>query len=87
LGIDGPDTSKRLTKSLEIAHEYLFNQPVLHTQKFTHEVSNEYSKHWVGPMLYDSIDVRAQSEWARFTLGYTFINGTTSIYALVLKVQ
>jgi hypothetical protein len=79
--------ARQMSKPLEIAHEYLFDEPVLDTQRFTHEVSNEYSKNWVGPMLYDSIDVHAKSGWARFTVGYTFINGTTSIYALVLKVQ
>jgi len=74
-----------MSNSLKIAHEYLFAATVLYTQRFTHEVSNEYSEKWVGPMLYDSIDVQTERGWVRFTVGYTLVNGTTSIYALVLK--
>jgi hypothetical protein len=77
---------RQIPQSLKIAHDYLFDATILDTQGFTHEVSNEYSNSWVGPMLYDSIDVHTEKGWARFTVGYTFVNGKTSIYALVLKV-
>ena len=62
---------------------------------FTHEVSNEYSPHWVGPMLYDTITTytearefngRVHRATTRFTVGYTVVNGVTNIYAMVLKV-
>jgi hypothetical protein len=78
---------QHVSKPLEIAHAYLFDKQVLNTQNFTHEVSNEYSEHWVGPMLYDSLDVQTQKGWVRFTVGYTVAEDTTAIYALVLKIQ
>ena len=62
---------------------------------FTHEVSNEYSPHWTGPMLYDSINVysvvterngRVHRALTRLTVGYTVNNGVPGIYALVMKV-
>jgi hypothetical protein len=61
----------------------------------THEVSNEYSPHWVGPMLYDTISTytearefngRIHRATTRFTVGYTVVNWVTNIYAMVLKV-
>jgi hypothetical protein len=61
----------------------------------THEVSNEYSPHWVGLMLYDTITTytearefngRVPRATTRFTVGYTVVNGVTNIYAMVLKV-
>jgi hypothetical protein len=64
-------------------------------ETFTREVSNEYSPHWVGPMIYDSINVysvveergvRVHRAMVRLTVGYTYVNGDAIIYALVLKV-
>jgi hypothetical protein len=62
-------------------------------ESFLHEVSNEYSAHWNGPMIYDSITVY-QEVWdrngtyhhanIRFTVGYTMPENR--IYAMVLKV-
>jgi hypothetical protein len=54
---------------------------------FTHEVSNEYSPHWVGPMLYDTITTdtearelngRVHRATTRFTVGYTVVNGAST---------
>ena len=60
---------------------------------FRHEVSNEYSARWEGPMIYDAITVY-QEVWetngtyhhasVRFTVGYTLPDNR--VYALVLKV-
>ena len=64
-------------------------------ETFKHEVSNEYSSHWEGPMLYDSITAytearefngKVNSATTRFTVGYTSVNGVTKIYAMVDKV-
>ena len=84
--VSGTAHVRDMSQSLKIAHEYLFDATILDMQRFTHEVSNEYSKNWVGPMLYDSIDVQTEKGWLRFTVGYTSVNDKTSIYALVLKV-
>jgi hypothetical protein len=85
--VNGAAHNQQVSKPLEIAHSYLFNKPVLNTQRFTHEVSNEYSAHWVGPMLYDSLDVQTEAGWVRFTVGYTVVEDRAAIYALVLKAQ
>ena len=85
--VNGTAHPLHASKPLEIAHAYLFDKPILNTKKFTHEISNEYSEHWVGPMLYDSLDVQTQTGWARFTVGYTVVEDRTAIYALVLKIQ
>ena len=64
-------------------------------ETFKHEVSNEYSSHWEGPMVYDSITAytearefngKVHSATTRFTVGYTSVNGVTKIYAMVDKV-
>jgi hypothetical protein len=64
-------------------------------ETFTHDVSNEYSSHWNGPMIYDSITieshilengVRWHNATVRFTVGYTYNDGVAKIYALVEKV-
>jgi hypothetical protein len=62
----------------------------------THEVSNEYSPKWYGPMIYDSVTFyqyaverngRAHDATIRFTVGYTRTpNNNLAIYALVCKV-
>jgi hypothetical protein len=60
---------------------------------FRHEISNECSVRWNGPMIYDSITVY-QEVWerngiyhhanVRFTVGYTLPDNR--VYALVMKV-
>lgn len=67
----------------------------LYPETFTHEVSNEYSPQWSGPMIYDSVNVysvvterngRVHRAMTRQTVGYTENKGVRSIYALVMKV-
>jgi hypothetical protein len=60
---------------------------------FRHDISDEYSSRWDGPMIYDSLTVY-QEVWerngvyhhanVRFTVGYTLPDNR--VYALVLKV-
>jgi hypothetical protein len=58
------------------------------------EVSNEYSPRWVGPMIYDHIDmysevyengVRWHRARVRFTVGFTNVGGVTRIYSLTYQ--
>ena len=42
---------RQMSTSLEIAHKYLFDTPVLEMQRLTHEVSNEYSEKYGFGML------------------------------------
>jgi hypothetical protein len=64
-------------------------------ESFTHEVSDQYSSRWEGPMIYDNITmvsnvyeigVRWHHATIKFTVGYTYVNGIVKIYALVYKV-
>ena len=75
--------------------QYPSSQATYYADTFTHEISNEYSPHWNGPMLYDSINVynvvterngRVHRALTRLTVGYTLNNGALGIYALVMKV-
>jgi Trypsin-like peptidase domain len=75
--------------------QYPSSQATYYADTFTHEVSDEYSPHWTGPMLYDSINVysvvtersgRVHRALIRLTVGYTLNNGALRIYALVMKV-
>jgi hypothetical protein len=75
--------------------QYPSSQSTYYPDTFTHEISNEYSPHWTGPMLYDSINVysvvterngRIHRALTRLTVGYTLNNGVLGIYALVMKV-
>jgi hypothetical protein len=77
------------------ANTYLVGHSTYYPATFTHEVSNEYSPRWTGPMVYDSITAytevqerngRLHQATVRLTVGYTFINNVTTIYALVEKV-
>jgi hypothetical protein len=74
---------------------YLVGHSTYYPNTFEHEVSNEYSSHWTGPMMYDSITLyneiqerygRMHQFTERLTVGYTFVNNVTTIYALVMKV-
>jgi TolB-like protein len=71
--------------------QYLEGNSTYHIDTFTHEVSNEYSPAWSGPMLYDSITVdttaqerdgRRDKTTTRFTVGYTYVDRNRRIYAL-----
>jgi hypothetical protein len=75
------------------ARHYARSHNQYNLDSFRHDVSNEYSARWNGPMVYDSITVY-QEVWerngiyhhanVRFTVGYTLPDNR--IYALVLKV-
>lgn len=75
--------------------QYPSSQVTYYPNTFTHEISNEFSPNWNGPMLYDSINVysvvserngRVHRAMTRLTVGYTLNNGVLGIYALVMKV-
>jgi hypothetical protein len=77
------------------ARTYASDRSAVYPETFTHEVSQEYSSHWDGPMVYDSITVytealenngRLHRAKTRLTVGYTVQDQHISIYALVLKV-
>jgi hypothetical protein len=77
------------------AYTYVNSNSTYYTDTFTHEVSDEYSHNWVGPMIYDSINVysvvtertgRVHRAMTRLTVGYTLNNGALGIYALSLKI-
>jgi hypothetical protein len=92
----------RLATVQYVAHDmesdavnYPTSQTKYYPDTFTHEISNEYSLHWNGPMIYDSINVysvvterngRIHRAMTRLTVGYTVNNGVFGIYALVMKV-
>jgi hypothetical protein len=80
---------------LDDDRNYSWVKSVIDPDSFTHEISNEYSPHWSGPMNYDSIteytearesNGRMHRATVRMTVGYTLVNGMPNIYALVLKV-
>ena len=77
------------------ARTYASDRSTVYPETFTHQVSDEYSSHWDGPMIYDSITVytealenngRLHRARTRLTVGYTVQDQRISIYALVLKV-
>jgi hypothetical protein len=89
-------TIQHIARDLESdALNYPRSQMDYYPDTFTHEVSNEYSPHWTGPMLYDSINLysvvterngHVHRALTRLTVGYTVNNGVPGIYALVMKV-
>jgi hypothetical protein len=77
------------------ARTYRWERSTVYPDTFTHEVSEEYSSRWDGPMVYDSITVYTEAlennghlhkAKTRLTVGYTFQDQHISIYALVLKM-
>ena len=77
------------------ARIYSSSESTYNTDTFTHEVSNEYSPHWKGPIIYDSVNVysvvtetvgRVHRALVRLTVGYTLNDGAVGIFALVMKV-
>jgi TolB-like protein len=76
------------------ARRYFEGNSSYHIDTFIHDVSNEYSPAWSGPMLYDSITVdttvqerdgRGHQTTTRFTVGYTHVDGIIRIYALSMN--
>jgi hypothetical protein len=77
------------------AYTYTHSDSTYYPETFSHEVSDEYSHNWIGPMIYDSINVysvvterngRVHRAMTRLSVGYTMNNGVLTIYALALKV-
>jgi hypothetical protein len=77
------------------ARTYTSDRSIVYPETFTHEVSDEYSPRWDGPMIYDSITVYTEAlennghlhkARTRLTVGYTVQDQHISVYALVLKV-
>ena len=78
------------------ARNYAWVHSKPYPETFTHEISDEYSSNWNGPMLYDSINVYSEAlernghihkAMTRFTVGYTVDSASrVAIYSLTLKV-
>jgi TolB-like protein len=75
---------------------YAWQHNTPYPNTFTHEVSDQYSSHWSGPMLYDSMNVYTEAQerngklhkaMTRLTVGYVLDpSGRPAIYSLTLKV-
>jgi hypothetical protein len=78
------------------SRNYSWVRSTVHPNTFTHEVSDQYSSYWSGPMLYDSIDMYSEAlerngklhkATTRLTVGYVIdSSGRPAIYSLSLKV-
>ena len=78
------------------SRNYLWVHSTPYPNTFTHEVSDQYSSYWSGPMLYDSINVYSEAQekngrlhkaLSRLTVGYVLgSSGHPAIYSLTLKV-
>jgi hypothetical protein len=78
------------------SRNYTWVHSTLYPSTFTHEVSDQYSSYWSGPMLYDSINLYTEAMEkngklhkanTRLTIGYVIdSSGRTAIYSLTLKV-
>jgi hypothetical protein len=75
---------------------YAWVKSIPNANTFTHEVSDQYSSYWSGPMLYDSITVYSEAQekngklhkaTTRLTVGYVLDSaGHPAIYSLTLKI-
>ena len=75
---------------------YVWIHSTLFPNTFTHEVSDQYSSHWNGPMNYDSMNIYSEAmekngklhkATTRLTVGYVIDpSGHPAIYSLTLKV-
>ncbi len=78
------------------SRNYTWVHSTTYPNTFTHEVSDQYSSYWSGPMLYDSINVYSEAlerngklhkALTRLTVGYVIdSSGRPAIYSLTLKV-
>jgi hypothetical protein len=78
------------------SRNYAWVHSTLYPNTFTHEVSDQYSSYWSGPMLYDSINIYSEAQerngklhkaLTRLTVGYIIdSSGRPAIYSLTLKV-
>jgi Trypsin-like peptidase domain len=78
------------------SRNYVWVHSTVYPDSFTHEVSDQYSSNWSGPMLYDSINTYTEAmerngklhkATTRLTVGYVInSSGRPAIYSLTLKV-
>jgi hypothetical protein len=78
------------------SRNYAWVHSTLYPNTFTHEVSDQYSSYWSGPMLYDSINIYSEAQerngklhkaLTRLSVGYVIdSSGRPAIYSLTLKV-
>ena len=78
------------------ARTYRWNRSIKYPETFTHQVSAEYSPHWSGPMIYDSMNFysealensgRSHNALVGLTVGYTLQDDQKiRVYALVMKI-
>lgn len=78
------------------AVKYEWVHSTVYPDSFTHEVSDQHSSHWSGPMLYDSINMysdalekngKSHKAMIRLTVGYVLDSaGQPAIYSLSLTV-
>lgn len=78
------------------SRNYAWVHSSVYPNTFTHEVSDQYSSYWSGPMLYDSINTYTEAmerngklhkATTRLTVGYVIdSSGRPAIYSLTLKI-
>jgi serine protease Do len=78
------------------SRNYAWVHSTVYPNTFSHEVSDQYSSYWSGPMIYDSINTYTEAmerngklhkATTRLTVGYVIdSSGHPSIYSLTLKV-
>jgi hypothetical protein len=78
------------------SRNYQWVHSTIYPNTFSHEVSDQYSSNWSGPMLYDSINVYSEAleqngklhkAMTRLTVGYVIDSSQRpAIYSLTLKV-
>jgi Trypsin-like peptidase domain len=78
------------------SRNYSWVHSTVYPNTFTHEVSDQYSSYWNGPMIYDSINMYSEAmerngklhkATTRLTVGYVVdSSGRPAIYSLTLKV-
>ena len=78
------------------SRNYAWVHSTVYPNTFNHEVSDQYSSYWSGPMIYDSINTYTEAmerngklhkATTRLTVGYVIdSSGHPSIYSLTLKV-
>jgi Trypsin-like peptidase domain len=78
------------------SRNYAWVHSTAYPNTFSHEVSDQYSSYWSGPMIYDSINTYTEAmerngklhkATTRLTVGYVIdLSGHPAIYSLTLKV-
>lgn len=78
------------------SRNYVWVHSTVYPNTFSHEVSDQYSSYWSGPMIYDSINTYTEAmerngklhkATTRLTVGYVIdSSGHPAIYSLTIKV-